>query len=102
METLKRVAVVLLAGGFVGGLAAALAGPSINAFIVSGVGTNPCSEAVRDALHRYQQMLLWSAASGGVLAGVLQGWFALRRRAALRAAAALAPRAPASPPATGA
>jgi|GEM_PF-4238666 len=100
METLKRVAVVLLAGGFVGGLAAALAGPSVNAFIVSGVGTNPCSDAVRDALYRYQQMLLWSAASGGVLAGALQGWLAFRQRAAARAAAAAA--GPASPPATGA
>jgi hypothetical protein len=102
METLKRVGVVLLAGGFLGGLAGALGGPSASAFIVTGAGTNPCSEAVREALARYQQVLLWSAASGGLLAAVLQGWLWLRQRAAEKAAAAAPPAGPASPPATGA
>jgi ABC-type xylose transport system permease subunit len=99
MDTLKRVAVVLLAGGFVGGLAGALAGPSVNAFLVSGVGVNPCSDSVRQALDRYQQMLLWSSLAGGLLASVLQLWLGVRQR---RAAASAAAAAPASPPASGA
>jgi len=103
MDTLKRMAVVLLAGGFVGGLAGALVGPSVNAFLVNGVGTNPCSGAVREALDRYQQMLLWTSAGGGVLASLLQGWLGMRRRAASQAAVPAGPSTgPASPPAGGA
>lgn len=102
METLRRVAVVLLAGGFLGGVAGAMAGRRALSGLM-GVGTpayDPALARVTEALRMYEQTLFASSAAGALLAGVTYGWLWWRRRAAAAGRAAAA--AGASPPARGA
>ncbi|MEN9799041.1 MAG: hypothetical protein RL653_2737 [Pseudomonadota bacterium] len=102
METLRRVAVVLLAGGFLGGVAGTLAGRRALSGLM-GVGTttfDPAYARVAEALRLYELTLLGSSAAGALLAGVAYGWLWWRRRAAAAGRGGAA--AGASPPAPGA
>jgi hypothetical protein len=102
MEMLRRVAVVLLAGGFLGGVAGALAGRRALSSLM-GVGTSsydPAYARVTEALRLYELTLLGSSAAGALLAGVTFGWLWWRGRSAAAGRGEAA--APASPPSPGA
>lgn len=102
METLKRVGVVLLAGGFLGGAVGAFAGRRLISGLM-GVGTaayDPAFVRVSEALRLYELTLAGTSAGGALLAGSLMAYLAWRRRQAASGSGVAA--APASPPAPGA